>query len=365
MGNKNDAERTEDMRPDKEAYEKSDVVDKVAATLAKFGGEVESPAPESEDDHDLETEEESTPDREVEEDDPADSDNSLSQDDDDDGKEEAVEDADEEADEKPAIPENVYRSLLHSEWTPEEISEFYEADPKKAMKVFEKVHKGVNDLSRQFAQIGRSRINLERRGQPQPVQQQQDDPLTTAIKSVKEDDPENPLIPVIEALVAKQRPQQEVVSQQQQQAVQQEMDMALASEVMTFFESDHMSDFEDVYGPARDAIGMPTFDGHGLTPGQFAQRQALVTMADEIWAGAQMSGRGLTVPEALERAHMILTEPIRERKVREKLTKAVKKRSKGMTLRPSKSKALKPVGGKPKTDEELEARAEARLRKFR
>jgi len=124
--------------------------------------------------------------------------------------------------------------------------------------------------------------------------------------------------------------------------------------------------YGEFYGPAYDEARMPTFDGHGLTPGQRANRDALLEQADAIWVGAREHGRNLTVPEALNLAHSLLTDGMRTQKVRQELVGKVKQRAKGMTLRPAKSKpVLAREGEKPKTPQELEARTDARLAKLR
>jgi len=357
----------QDMRADKNAYESKELEDKIGEHLSKFIGDGDaSPAPEPEDNHDLETDDTSTPD----EDEGQADDDSLSQDDDGGEDDNSTDDSEPEADEKPAIPDNVYRSLMHAEYTPEEISEFYESNPKAALKLFNKVHKDVNNMSKQFAELGRTRIELERQEQTtqeSETTKQTPNPVAEALKAAKEDDPDNPLIPVLQAIGENLRTNVGQPAQPAKQQVNTQDDLTLATQIMGFLGSDDMKDYKDFYGPARDANNMPTFGGQDCTMQQLTNRQELVNKADEIWVGAKMHGRELAVGEALELAHMILTEPIREKKVRESLVKNVKKRSKGMTIRPAESKTLKASDeeGKPLTEEELEAKTEARLKKLR
>lgn len=348
----------EDMRADKGAYEAEEVVSSVAEHLAALkGGEpAESPKPDSDDDRqDLETEEESTPDHD---DDSAD-DDSLDQDAD--GEETEKES---EADDKPAIPENVYRSLVHNDWTPEDIAELYEADPAKAMKVFEKIHQSTNEMSRQFAQLGRSRAAQQPAVTPAQPEQPKD---LIDVEALRKRDPDNELLPVVEGLnKALQRltPAQPAGQPVEQQASHQDQ-LAIATQVIQFIGADPMKPFGDFYGPAFDGDQMPTYDGAELTPGQRANRKALLDEADAIWCGAQAHGRELTVAEALQKAHNLLTEPMRSLAIRKELVGKVKKRAKGMTLRPSRSGQPQTTDGKPKTEREFEQRTEARLKKLR
>lgn len=348
-----------DMRKDDAAYEKPEVVSSVADHLAAFREkahiETPTPAPAPQ-----ETEEQPTP--EVHED-----------------VTPAAEPAPEPevkpeagSKEAPTIPENIYRAAIHSGWKPEEIAEFHKANPEQAMKVFEKLHKSVNDLSRQFAEIGRTRIAAERQAeQVQQTRQQQTakPPSFVDVEALRKKDPENALLPVVETL--NQALQDFAVQQgrtpraQTTQARTQE-DIALATQVMTFLGADQLKVYNDFYGPAYDEHRMPTYDGHGLSPGQQANRDALLEYADSIWVGAKMHGRELAVPEALGLAHSLLTENIRTQKVRQELVGQVKQRSKGMTLRPTASNPVPAdTGTKPKTPDQLEHITEARLAKFR
>lgn len=350
-----------DMRSDESAYNDKDVQNSVAAHLAALrdGKGSEPPTPEPKDTEELEADDASSL-SDSDQDDAADADNEPSPTQDDDPGPEAGE-------EKLSIPENVYRSVLHNGWKPEEVAEFYKASPKQALKVFEKLHASTNDLSRQFAEIGRTRIEM--RKQPQDGSGTAEKPAAVIdIEAIRKADPDNPLLPALEGMnkvLTQLTTRREAEPPQRQQANAQE-DIALATQVMSFLGSDQMKLYGDFYGPAYDADRMPTFDGRGLTPGQRANRDALLEQADAIWVGAKEHGRNLTVPEALGLAHSLLTDGMRTEKVRQELVSKVKQRSKGMTLRPGKSKpATIREGEKPKTEKELELRTEARLTALR
>lgn len=347
------SEKGADMRKDESAYDDKEVQSSIAGHLATLRGD-KSPTQDSEitdseaSDDPLPQPVEKLPIPNV------DQDQDL--------------EADEGEDKKPSIPENIYRSVLHNGWKPEEIADFYGVNPKQAMKVFEKLHQSTNDLSRQFAEIGRTRITMERQ-KSQPVMKTEEQPQSVIdVEALRKADPDNPLLPVVEGMnkVLTQLTAQRTVEPQRQQQVRTQEDIALATQIMSFLGSDQMKTYTDFYGPAYDEARMPTFDGHGLTPGQRANRDALLEQADVIWVGAREHGRILTVPEALNLAHSILTDGMRTQIARQELVSKVKQRAKGMTLRPAKSKPVSVRDGeKPKTPQELEARTEARLAKLR
>lgn len=347
----------EDMRQDESAYDSKEVQSSVAEHLAALRGGKgqEPPTPELDDDNDLEADDDPSQEEEQDDPSPADDDESPTQDD----------DPSPEAGKKVAVPTNILRSLEHNGWKPEKIAAFLKTDPKLAMQVFEQIHQSTNNLSRQFAEIGRTRIKAERQ-QPVAKKDEQTPQSVIDIEAIRKADPENPLLPVIEGMnrVLTQLTAQRTVEQPVQDQTQE--NMALATQVMSFLGSDQMKLYTDFYGPANDAAGMPIFDGRGLTPGQRANRDALLEQADAIWVGAREHGRNLTVPDALALAHSLLTDGLRTQKVRQELVGKVKQRAKGMTLRPAKSKpTLVREGDKPKTPQELEARTEARLAKLR
>lgn len=348
------------MRRDEGAYDKPEVMDKVYEHLAALQGKQpeKSPTPEDKETEDLETSDEPQL-KGKEQDDSSSEDELLTQDD----------DSASEADKTQSIPDNIYRSLQHNGWKPEKIDAFYKADPKLAIQVFEQIHESTNNLSRQFAELGRSRIE-SRRQKEQPVVKKEETPQSQPIidiEAIRKADPDNALLPVIEGVnkVLAQLAGQRTVESPREQVRTQE-DIALATQVMSFLGADQMKAFNDFYGPAYDEARMPTFDGHGLTPGQKANRDALLEQADAIWVGAREHGRNLTVPEALSLAHSLLTDGMRTQKVREELIGKVKQRAKGMTLRSARSKpTLAREGDKPKTQAELEARTEQRLAQLR
>ena len=128
------------------------LVDKVQASLDTINGE--------------DTEEESTDDQQTDDDDStpedqADDDASTSDDEpdedvDEDTDEDKDKDKDKDKDTKEVqLPDAYYRAAIHQGWTPDEIKEFFEANPELAIKTLAKNHESTNKLNSEFARMGR------------------------------------------------------------------------------------------------------------------------------------------------------------------------------------------------------------------
>ncbi|GAH04678.1 unnamed protein product, partial [marine sediment metagenome] len=115
--------------------------------------------------------------------------------------------------------------------------------------------------------------------------------------------------------------------------------------------------YEDFYGTLpKDAI-----DWNSLTPGQKMNRWTVIEMMDQMIAGARTLGRELKIDETLNLAHLSITEPIREKVIREDIKTKVIKRNKNLTLKPSGT--TQSTDTKPQTKQELESATVERLNK--
>jgi len=122
-----------------------------------------------------------------------------------------------------------------------------------------------------------------------------------------------------------------------------------------------MKPYKDFYG----TMGMGQIF-QDLRPGQQKNRYEVLQTADQMIAGNAIQGIELSINHALLRAHLLVTEPIREKVIREEIKSSLTKRNKGLTLRPSagkKSAAAVNEGGRPKDRAEVIANAEQRLKK--
>ena len=351
----------QDMRDDTHAYEKPEIVDKVAQTLDQFNeGKPSIPEPpvSSADEPESTSEPEPTDDGTATLKEP-------------DG--EAAGEGQTEP-EKPALPDNYFRAARHQGWEPEEIAEFYDKDPKKAIKTFGKIYESTNNLSQQFAQLGRSAVELEKKKtQVQPtVQPQVVEPKPSLdfekLRKQYEDDPFGVTVELLKGFSQKPEPTPQATPTVQPATNQQtfDEDMAILQQLNQFFGAEDMQVYEDFYGSTKDENGMHLYDWRGiLSPGQQANRQAIIDLADQIISGAELQGREMSVAQGLELAHLSLTRPMVEGVVREKIVSEVKKRSKGVTLKPGGATTTPPgstVGRGAKTEEQVIANAGIRLK---
>jgi len=325
-----------DMRANSEAaYDASDVVQNVSTHLAemqeKIGVDSSIPEPPEPPAESLKSTPESESELESE---------SESESADDDGSTpiEPAESAVESSQEKPAIPDNYYRAAIHVGYKPEQISKQYENDAEGTLEFLKQNYEAVNNLSRRFANLGRAAIELKQKQVEQvPAQQpamQKSELDMKKLREQYEDDPFGATIEAIKALTVK--PEQSAVEPAAQAAQPDraafEEQAAALQQLHQFFETEDMEVYKDFYG----SVPMENmFDWTSLPPGQFANRRALVGLADQIIAGHELQGEQLSTVEGLQLAHLVITEPIREQIVREKITSQVKKRSKGITLKPS------------------------------
>jgi len=355
------------VMPEKGNYDSDEIVAKVQKHLKDHGGAKddvgleEPPTPESEDE--TAEEEESTPTEENS----ADESESTPEPKD----KQAADDSGDKDKDSPAIPDNHYRALIHSGWEPEKVSAIYEKDPELLLELAEKAYSDVNNLSQQFAQLGRNRIEMERRraeqqAQSQPQQSQQQGPDLAKLKEQYDDDPFGATVELLKFFGQQSQPQQ----QQPQQALPKEQfqeDLALTQHIINFFGNKEMEPYNDFYGSTYDENGHPYIDVSHLTPGQQANRQRVLQIADHIIAGAEFQGEQMPIQQALSMAHMMTTGPIAKQIARKELVSQVKKKAKGVTLKPNSRKVQPPKRkeGEGKPEEQFEKDTEARLRSYK
>lgn len=273
-------------------------------------------------------------------------------------------DSDTDTDGKPAIPDNYYRAAIHQGWEPEELQKLYEADPELTLKTLKKIHEDTNKVSQVFAEKGRLAAQQRQnqvQNQQQPVQQQpvvQPQVDLNKLKEQYDDDPFGAIAKLIEAKMGQQTQQIQQVQQvqpEQQPVTNQpaiEAQFAAYTDLVNFFKDENMADYEVLYGT----------DINNLTPGQKANRNAVAETADAIIDGMLLEGKQISNTDALARAHLIVSAPVAEQVVRNKLVKSAKKREKGMTLRASKTKSPAPkLKRGQKSNEQMVNETQARL----
>ena len=269
------------------------------------------------------------------------------------------------------LEDNVYRAAVHQGWTPEQIQEFMELDPDRARTTLGKLCETNNNLSKNWAEMGRAKLAQDTTQQTETTTTKKGDKPKPEFKEVdisklKEQYDNDPIVD----LVASQQEQNKVLFDmvndlnetistrppEQQQQVVDPAAAAVGASIDAYFKQDDMKMFVPFYG-----------SGDNLTPGELANRTAMFELADQITAGRALQGLDTTVDEALAQAHMLVTEPIRETMVRKGIVSQLKKRSNSLSLRPASKggDADTTIGGdgKPKTREELEDVTRDRLAK--
>ncbi|NIV16171.1 MAG: hypothetical protein GWN62_34405, partial [Aliifodinibius sp.] len=130
----------------------------------------------------------------------------------------------------------------------------------------------------------------------------------------------------------------------------------------TFFTGKDLDSYKDFYGLPDEKN---PYDWSKTTPGQAANRKAVIDEADAIITGYEFQGKQISVAEALEKAHLRVSAPIAERVIREKILSEVKKRSKGVTLKPSGRKNKAPSTIEKKSEEKAIQTAEKGLNELK
>ena len=243
-----------------------------------------------------------------------------------------------------------------------------------ARRTFENCYNSVVQASRDFSEIGRAKIELDRQ---QAVKQTvtetvvQEDPKATAlIAKLRKEYADDPLIEVvIKDLESKPKPVQQQIQPASQQQQGYEVatarhnaaaNAAIDQRVSSFFGADDMKLYDKFYGKLE--LGQIPED---LSNGQQQNRLAVLQEAEFIMAGHGVRGQKIEVEQALERAHLIVTEPIRTQVVRDSLKATATKRKKSMTLRPSDSKrssdSMATNSSKPRNRQELENAVQQKL----
>lgn len=356
---------------------------KVRSKMAvAFGDEepVEDDDDPVEEDEPVEDEDEPVEDEEepVEEDEPAD-DEPVDDEEEPSGEEEdaqvaAAEEGDVDPN-APTLPDPYRRSLKARGWTDEDIDQNLTALGDRFLNIAANIHQSRNDELATFAAAGRQARQQSQQpaSQPEPSTDSTSpsgefkvpspvdgDALKKNLRDKYGDDemldelvdsllnPVNGAIEAVNAIVPS-------LQQGQQAATQAANDQAV-KEVEAFFADESLAPYKELYGDEQKGP---------LTQQQVDNRNEVLDQAFSIKLGAeQLRGQRLSVAEAMRLAHELVSKDYKETAVRRKITKQAKKRTKGITLKPGKSK-----GGpsssetKPATRSELEKATRKRLQK--
>ncbi len=277
----------------------------------------------------------------------------------------------------PPLSDAYYRAAIHRGWKPEEIDEMYEANPELTVRTLGNIYEAVNRTSKEFAALGRAAkeaVAPKTDVQPAPEAEAKPEFKGIDIEKLRKEYPDDSVVDLVKAVQDQSkalfdevqelkvvRPaltssQPSDVNTQQVRAVEQEA-AAIEQQIETFFKADELKGYEDFYGTLpKDAT-----DWSKLTPGQKMNRWTVIEMMDQMIVGARTLGRELKIDETLNLAHLSVTEPIREKVIREDIQAKVVKRNSSLTLKPSGT--AQSGDAKPQTKQELESVTTERLNK--
>lgn len=281
-----------------------------------------------------------------------------------------------EENEPAELPYNYRRAAIGAGWSEDDINEFYGADPERATKTFQNIYAASKMVSEQLSSIGRTAKELQQQQTAPPGQTAESKPTSgnkpfVDVGKLKEqygDDvlidgfiaPMNQAIAELREELAQARtstPTRSAPSVGGGAPTNVEPDAAVVQVIDNFFSSEPMvRAYGDFYGTTNDPMK--------LTLEQRSNRHALIEEADRIIYGALAQGKQMDVADALERAHFIVSTPVKEAAIRREIKASATSRSKGLTLRPSKSKTPARTDGKPKDEHDLVQRTAARLEKL-
>jgi len=281
-----------------------------------------------------------------------------------------------EVEKKDEIPDAYIRAAIHQGWDKEVVDDLVKNNPELALKTLENLYISTNNASREWSELGRARIEAERVAATQATQTateavaQEDPAITALIEKIKKEYPDDPLMDVV--IAGLKKPVQQQAQLQVPQAQQSyetataranaAVNVAIDQRINTFFGADLMKPYEKFYGKLD--LGQIPED---LTNGQQLNRLAVLEEAECIIAGYNMRNQKIELEQAMEKAHFIVTEPIRQQIIRDNLKATATRRKKSMTFRPSESKrssdSMNAESSKPRTKRELEHSVQQHLDK--
>jgi len=324
-GNEGDHSGTAPKVLDKAAIEDPVLINSVEERLANLSDITKEPpkrSAESEDDQDKST--------------PEDQDDQQA-DDQDESSDTTPKDKDGDTDvDKEELPPAYMRAAVHRGWKEEDVKEFFESSPEAALKTFQNCYMDVNNASREWAIIGKGKIERDRvLNAPETKPEIKFEGVN--VEKLKEDyDLDDKTVALIEAqnqqletVFNQQRP--EPVQQQQPiRQIQTGLDPNVELQIENFFKSPDLNLYSDFYGELK--IGQ---DWNDLSSGQYSNRWRVLEQAELMMLGAESQAYRLDPIEALERSHMMVSAPIHDQIIRDDIKSTVTKRKNSMTIKPS------------------------------
>ncbi len=274
--------------------------------------------------------------------------------------------ADEQKD-KPQLSDAYYRAAINSGMDEKEIVDFFAVSPELATKTFAKLYDNMNSLTNEYAALGKQK--KQQAAEDNKVADTDSDHKSSFKKidlgKLKEEYPEESLVDVIGEMqdqmesMDKELKSRPVQTNSDTDAVENERVRRIGGQIEAFFNSEDTQRFAAMYG----TVDKSATDWSGLLPSESVNRVAVCERAEEIVTGVEVLGREMEFTTALERAHLEISKPMQDKVIREDIMAQIKKRSKGITLKPSNKVRVDDTGSKPSGEKDIIAKADARLKK--
>jgi len=267
-------------------------------------------------------------------------------------------DAGTKKDESPLLPSGHRRAALARGYTSEEVDHYLETKPDEAVARFEEIfnewqteNSRWSDRGRQLHAAGQAAKEGGDKGNKSSEALPHFD-AEALISEHGNEDLINALVTPLNATIDRVNAATERISHSEDFLRNTEQN-ALTITTQNFLKSKEMEPFKDTYGT----------EIKDLTDEQVKNRMELFGEADILVAGAKDHGKDITVQDALERAHIIVSQGTRDEGIRQSIRKSLKKRTK--TTRTSHQQTSSTDENQPISDKELEKRTSERLRALR
>lgn len=260
---------------------------------------------------------------------------------------------------EPVIEDRLLQAARRRGWSEDRIQRLVKADPELAIDTFEQLFEDANSLTREFSTLGKA---LHQQGQLPPQSDVQDPNSGQLYGAGQQPPPQQPapqaqpqgqgqgqgsLLPGFQFKPEVLEGLDEPFVNQVLQPVQQYLDQIgqvmnrvvaghdsfinerqkemLYQQIDGFF-NDRGESYQDLYGQGGRSE---------ISPEALEARKRVVREADAIKAGAQMQGRNLTVAEALEMAHNLVSSSHQNQTARRQITRDIQKRQAQVTIPPT------------------------------
>jgi len=262
-------------------------------------------------------------------------------------------------DDSPLLPSGHRRAALARGYTSEEVDHYLETKPDEAVARFEEIfdewqkeNSRWSDRGRQLHAAGQTAAKKDEDKSGKSSEALPHFDAEGLIREHGNEDLINALVTPLNATIDRVNAATERISHSEDFLRDTEQN-ALTIATQDFLTSKEMESFKDTYGT----------EIKDLTDEQVKNRMELFGEADILVAGAKDHGKDITVQDALERAHIIVSQGTRDEGIRQSIRASLKKRTK--TTRTTHQQISSTDEDQLISDEELEKRTNERLRALR